>query len=101
MPDYSVEQRVGNPISQAAVGPAREMSIEIAPIGKVAAALLKARQVDDRNTHHPARQLLGVQVVHDAADNLYTIEFVAMNGGSQAQCRAGSRPIHHEYRCWL
>ena len=41
MTDHILEQRVGNPVRQAAIGAAREVTIEVTTVGQVTAALLE------------------------------------------------------------
>ena len=84
MTDHILEQRVGNPVRQAAIGAAREVTIEVTTVGQVTAALLETRQVDDRDADHPAREFVRFQVVHCAADDFDAVEFITVNGTGQA-----------------
>ena len=101
MTDHVLEQRVGNPVRQAAIGAPGKVAIEVTTVRQVAAALLETRQVDDGDADYPAGELVWFQVVHGAADDLNTVEFITVNGPGQAQVRAGFGTIDHQNRRWL
>jgi hypothetical protein len=92
------EKRIRDPGSGTAIRVTREITIEVAAIGKIPRATPESLHVNNRNTDNRTRQFCRVKVVHHAADHLDAIEFVAVHGGCQAQCRAGQRPVEDQYR---
>ncbi len=77
--DFS-EERMRDSACGAAGWIAREEAVQVATIGQVARAPAKPLQVHDRHSDYGAGQPLRIQVVEYPANDLDSVQFVAVHG---------------------
>ena len=87
--DHALEEGVGDPRREAAVGIPREEAIEIAAVGQVARGPLETDQVHDRHPDQRARERLRIDRVVDTAHDFDAVQLVAVDRGGETEDGAG------------